>query len=314
MSLTAVIAGLGALPGLLVAELQARGLPFVLAELDGFPSAVEGAEAIRFRIERLVPFLDHLVGLGVTQVIMAGAVRRPDRLEPDLFDPRTATLVPRLLAAIGMGDDGALRIVIEIFEEWGLQVTGAHELLPDLLPSAGVLTRTQPSATHHVAAALGEAAVAEMGRADSGQACIVGQDGIAVQEGAEGTDAMIARLLHSPVVGVPSPALARAFTAVFGMPDHVAARMIAAAYERQAFAPRVRARGGVLFKAPKPGQDRRIDLPVVGPGTAVLAAEAGLAGIVIEAGGVMVIDLPRVLLLLDAMGLFLWVRPRGETA
>jgi DUF1009 family protein len=311
MSLTAIIAGQGALPGLIVAELQARGLSFVLAELEGNSSAVDGVEPVRFRVERLVPFLDHLVGLGVTQVVMAGAVRRPERLEPDLFDPRTATLVPRLLAATGQGDDGALRIIIEIFEESGLAVVGVHDLLPDLLPGSGVLTRAQPGQRHREAAQLGETTVAEMGRSDSGQACIVAGDEVALREGPDGTDAMIARLLHSPVVGVPSPALGRAFAAAFGMPDHVAARMIVAAYERLAAEPRVRARDAILFKAPKPGQDRRADLPVVGPGTAVLAAEAGLAGIVIEAGGVMVIDLPRVLMLLDAMGLFLWVRPRG---
>jgi UDP-2,3-diacylglucosamine hydrolase len=69
---------------------------------------------------------------------------------------------------------------------------------------------------------------------------------------------------------------------------------------------------GILFKAPKPGQDRRADLPVIGPGTALAAAKALLDGIVIEAGGVMVIDLPEVREILDGQGMFLWVRPRGS--
>ena len=33
--------------------------------------------------------------------------------------------------------------------------------------------------------------------------------------------------------------------------------------------------GGVFYKAPKPGQDRRIDLPTLGPATIEAAARAG---------------------------------------
>jgi DUF1009 family protein len=73
----------------------------------------------------------------------------------------------------------------------------------------------------------------------------------------------------------------------------------------------VNATGGILFKAPKPTQDQRADLPLIGLRTVMMAAEAGLDGIVIEAGGVMVLDLPTVRKVLDAQGMFLWVRPRG---
>ncbi|MDP5348885.1 MAG: LpxI family protein, partial [Paracoccaceae bacterium] len=66
--------------------------------------------------------------------------------------------------------------------------------------------------------------------------------------------------------------------------------------------------GAILNKAPKPGQDRRVDLPTIGPGTAMRAADAGLDGIVIEAGGVLVLDLPSVLRILDDKGMFLWAR------
>jgi DUF1009 family protein len=66
---------------------------------------------------------------------------------------------------------------------------------------------------------------------------------------------------------------------------------------------------GVLFKGPKTGQDRRVDLPAIGPATFEGAVRAGLAGVVIEAGGVMLLDAPRALEVADAAGLFLWVRP-----
>ena len=79
-----------------------------------------------------------------------------------------------------------------------------------------------------------------------------------------------------------------------------------------ALAERPDGEGGILFKAPKPGQDRRADLPTIGPETVRAAAGAGLKGIVIEAGGVIVLDRPGVIAACDRMGMFLWSRePQG---
>ena len=66
--------------------------------------------------------------------------------------------------------------------------------------------------------------------------------------------------------------------------------------------------GGVFFKAPKPGQDRRTDLPTIGPGTAEGVARAGLRGLVVEAGGVIVLHPDEVIATCDRLGLFLWMR------
>src|SRR5205823_4283459 len=62
--------------------------------------------------------------------------------------------------------------------------------------------------------------------------------------------------------------------------------------------------GGVLVKMKKPQQDRRADLPVIGPDTVAQAAAAGLGGIAIEAGGCLVLDLPAVRAKADAAGIF----------
>jgi len=47
---------------------------------------------------------------------------------------------------------------------------------------------------------------------------------------------------------------------------------------------------GVLVKAPKPGQDRRFDLPSIGPRTIELVASAGLAGLAVTAGSTMIAE------------------------
>ncbi len=65
------------------------------------------------------------------------------------------------------------------------------------------------------------------------------------------------------------------------------------------------ARGGVLAKASKPGQDLRIDLPTIGPTTVELAAAAGLAGIVGETGRMLLIDRDKTIARADELDLFI---------
>lgn len=65
----------------------------------------------------------------------------------------------------------------------------------------------------------------------------------------------------------------------------------------------------MLAKRPKPIQERRIDMPTVGVETVRLCDAAGLAGIVLEAGGALVVDREAVIRELDQRGLFLLVSP-----
>lgn len=270
MSRTAIIAGAGALPGLL-----AHALPegeTVLAALEGLPVDLPETALTRFRIERLVPFLDHLEEAGVTRVVFAGAVRRP-RLDPERFDARTAALVPRLLSAMGQGDDAALRAVLGLFEEHGFAVVGAAALRPDLVPGPGVVCGT-PSDADAADAARAAAIVAGLGRFDIGQGAVVAQGLCLALESLPGTDAML-DFVAAHAAGL--------------RPDPKGAR-------------------GLLYKAPKPGQDLRIDLPAIGPQTVARAAAAGLAGIAWQAGGAMLITPEATRAAAEAAGLFLWAR------
>jgi len=71
---------------------------------------------------------------------------------------------------------------------------------------------------------------------------------------------------------------------------------------------------GVRVKAPKPGQDRRIDLPAIGAETVQQAAKAGLRGIAVEAGGTIVPDLAAMVRAADEAGIFIaGIPPETET-
>ncbi|AXQ94026.1 UDP-2,3-diacylglucosamine diphosphatase LpxI [Cereibacter azotoformans] len=266
---TAIIAGTGALPRHLAWALRAAGEVPLVAALEGF--APEGLEAdITFRVERLVPFLRELETAGVSRLVFAGAVRRP-RLDPSLFDPLTAQMVPRLIGAMQAGDDATLRAVIAIFEEEGFAVVGVSDIAPDLVPEAATLCgapREGDVRDVGRAAAIVEA----IGRVDVGQGAVVAQGLCLAVEALPGTDAMLDWV-----------------AATAGRPDPAGAR-------------------GVLYKAPKPGQDRRIDLPTLGPATVARAAAAGLAGIAWEAGGVILLDREATVRAAEEAGLFLWAR------
>ena len=289
----ALIAGTGDLPLALLERLPERPLVCAMA---GFRPAI--TPDITFRIEHLGSFLAELEARGIKEVCMAGAVKRP-AIDPAAIDAATQPLVPRIADAIAQGDDGALRAIIAIIEDAGLAVKAAHDIAPDLLSDAGVLTRTPITFDNRQDAVLADQTLQEMGRADAGQSCIVRSGRVLGREGQSGTDAMIARFAPD---GDPLWAAVDGLGSVLGS----AAEWLSGPDGEPSDA-----RGAILFKGPKPDQDRRADLPVIGVQTAKGAIAAGFAGIVIAHDGVMVLDLPEVIKALDRAGLFLWVRPKG---
>nr|WP_283254908.1 UDP-2,3-diacylglucosamine diphosphatase LpxI [Marivita sp. GX14005] len=254
-----MICGQGSLPRIVVGTLTERPLVCVLR---GFEP--EGLAAdLTFRLEHLGTLMTDLTARGITHVCLCGAIRRPP-VDPAQIDAATAPLVPRLQRALTSGDDSALRIVMELFEEAGLGIVPVHRLVADLIAGPGIHTVKAPPSHTDEDARLGEKTVADMGARDVGQACVIRGGAVIAREDAAGTDAMLERLTPGA--------------------------------------------GGILYKAPKPTQDRRADLPAIGPDTPERVAAAGLDGIVISADGVLLLDRAKTVARCDALGLFLWVR------
>lgn len=299
----ALIAGTGGLPPHLVQSLVAQDRQPIVCEMRGFKSYVSGDfERLGFRLETLGTFLHTLKKHGVVEVCMAGALQRPD-VDPSAIDAATAPLVPRLTAAMAKGDDGTLREIVAIFEEQGFAVTGAADIAPDLLPAAGLYTIAAPNdLTQDLAAA--QVALVGMGQADQGQAMVLRDGAVIAIEDAGGTEAMLADFQDPQ--GEPSPpdGSMGELLGAFGEAIESVFNWLSSTDGDQASGD-----GAVLFKAPKPNQTLKVDMPLIGPDTAMQAAEAGLAGLVIPAGKVMVLDMPQVVAILDSHDMFLQVIP-----
>jgi DUF1009 family protein len=69
--------------------------------------------------------------------------------------------------------------------------------------------------------------------------------------------------------------------------------------------------GAVLVKVVKPGQDRRFDLPAIGPSTIMVGARVRLRAIGVEAGGVLLLERGRVRELCGRAGMTLYGLPAG---
>jgi UDP-2,3-diacylglucosamine hydrolase len=266
-----LIAGGGSLPVEIAEHCLRSGRPLFVIRLKGF--AGEGLDRFtgaEVGLAELGKCFKALKRAGCEAVCLAGQVNRPDfgSLMPDL---RGLAALPAAIAAARKGDDALLRMLVGEFEKEGFTVEGAHEVMDDLRLSAGLLGKVAPGAAHAADIEQALAAARAIGRLDAGQAAVVCRGLVLALEAAEGTDALLARVAELP-------------EALRGRPG---------------------APAGVLAKAPKPSQETRVDLPTIGPATVEAAARAGLAGIVGEAGHLLVLEREAVIGLADDLGLFI---------
>lgn len=266
-----LIAGGGGLPVEIAQHCERSGRPLIVIRLKGFASPelapYAGAEVGIAEIGKCIKALKRA---GCEAVCLAGIVARPDfsSLVPDL---RGLKLLPKAIAAARKGDDALLRLLVGEFEKEGFEVQGAHEVMDDLSLPAGYLgARKAGDDDLHDARRALEVARA-VGRLDVGQAAVVAHGLVLAVEAQEGTDAMLARVADLPAHLKGQPGAGR----------------------------------GVLAKAPKPIQETRVDLPTIGLATVQGVARAGLAGIVGEAGRLLVLDREAVIELADELGVFI---------
>lgn len=276
MSRLGLIAGGGALPVSVSARCEAEGRPVFLVRLAGFAdphlSRYPGIDAGLAEIGKV---LTALKKAGCTSVCFAGVVNRPDfrTLKPDL---KGASLLPGIVAAATRGDDALLRKILSIFEAEGYAIEGADDILGGETLPEGALGAVHPTPEQLSDLRKALDIAEKAGELDIGQGAVVCDGLVLAVEAQEGTDAMLVR-----VAGLP-------------------ADLRGSAADRK----------GALGKAPKPIQDLRVDMPVMGVRTVEMAAAAGLSGVGGLVGKLIVIDRDGVIEAADRLSLFVWGEAR----
>lgn len=189
-----LLAGGGALPVRIIAACRAAGRELFVIAFDGQTdqATVDGVPHLWTRLGAAGTILSRLREEGVSELVMAGRIRRPSlsELKPDW---RAAKLFARI-GAKALGDDGLLRAVAEALEqEEGFRLIGVGDLFTDFLTPPGPIGRLAPDEQAWADIAHGVRVARGLGALDVGQAVVVQQGLVLGVEAIEGTDALVAR-------------------------------------------------------------------------------------------------------------------------
>jgi UDP-2,3-diacylglucosamine hydrolase len=265
----AIICGGGTLPFAVADAVIKHGRRVVLFAIRGWadPKRVVGYPHYWAAVGQFGAFCRLARREGCRDVVFIGSMVRPAiwQIRPDF---KTLRLLPRIFGIFRGGDDHLLKGVAAIFEEHGFRLVGAHAVAPEILMPEGALGREHPNDRDRADIAKGLALLSAASPFDVGQAVVVADARVLAIEAAEGTDRMLARVADLRQSG------------------------------------RIASGRGVLVKAAKRNQDRRLDLPSIGPQTVEGAARAGLAGIAVVAGSTIVAEPTRIGATADRAGLF----------
>ncbi len=271
----AIIAGSGELPKRLLEACRATGRPAFVLALEGHTEPALVAGVEHVWI-RLGAAADGFAALHAAGV--ADVVFAGPVKRPSFASLMPDLRAAKILARVGvraLGDDGLLSALVKEFESEGFRVVGVDDVLADLVAPSGAIGRLLPDDTARADIARGLAVVHALGALDIGQGAVVEAGLVLGVEAIEGTDALI---------------------------------------ERAGKLKREGPRRGVLIKAKKPGQERRVDLPTIGVDTVDRVAAAGFAGIAIEAGSALIVDRDDVARRADAAGIFVVGVGAGDAA
>jgi DUF1009 family protein len=266
-----IIAGRGPLPCVIAASAAARGVPLHIVAIRGETrDEIERFPHTWIKWGEIGKMFAALDRNGCGDLVIIGGVNRPD-LANVKFDLGAIKTLPFLLSLGKGGDDHVLSRIVRFFEDKGYRVHGAGDVAPELLAGPGRLGDKAPSAEDQADIDLAFDVVRALGRFDVGQAAVVVKGHVLAVEAAEGTDAMLARCAELRAAGRAGRG----------------------------------GRAGVLVKAPKPGQEERVDLPTIGPETMNKASAARLAGVAVVTGRVLMAERDATIAAANEQGLFL---------
>ena len=266
----AILCGAGAFPLEVARDLSLAGRePFLVGVVGATDLAIEAYPHVWVRMGEVGKLFAALRQRAIAEMVIVGAMARPEFADLRL-DWGAVKRAAELAQLFRRGDNGLLVGLAAIFEREGIRIVGAHEAAPRLVAPAGPLGARAPSPEDETDIALGARLLEALSAFDAGQGAVIAAGRVLAIEAAEGTDAMLKRVADLRSQG----------------------RL------------RIAGPAGVLVKAPKRGQDLRLDMPAIGPKTIQNAATAQLRGAAVAAGRVLIAERERLSREADAAGLF----------
>lgn len=262
-----IIAGSGSLPRQLIVRCAEEGRAV-------FVVAVEG-ETEETTIENIPHIWARLGAVGhaiesMRQANVTDVVFAGKIGRPHISSLKPDALGAKLMAKLGLsllgGDAAIFKTIVKFFEVEGFRIVGISDIMQGMVAPRGAIGKHMPGRQAMEDITKGIPIAHKIGELDIGQAIIIKHGLVLGVEAAEGTDALVERC--------------------------------GALTERT--------EGGVLIKACKPIQERRVDLPTIGKHTVELVHQAGFSGIAIEAGHSLLADRAETIRTADTLGVFLF--------
>lgn len=277
----AILSGGGGLPVEAAIDAQAIGhdvLMIAIADEADFSALPASIRRERVEWGQVGALFRLLTAFQTDKLVLVGSIgKRPD-FHSLRLDWGAVQLLPRILSIVmGGGDEAVLDKVSTLFAERGFELAGVHEVAPHLLATTGLIGGPNVATNTQKDMSIACQAAWTAGRCDMGQGAVSVGGRLVAMEGAEGTDGLLAR--------VGQMRSERRFSAKGAV--------------------------GVLAKCPRPGQDRRLDMPTIGPRTIEGAKTAELACLVVEAGSVLVSQREETRAACAQLGISLIGKPRS---
>ena len=184
------------------------------------------------------------------------------------MDEYTLNLLPKLNAKLFQGDNELLSFIATEFEQKGYKILGASDVIPNVTVAPGCVCGSPYEFFRDISKA--DNVLKTLGPEDVGQGIVI-ENGLYWVSKPYNTNELLKFVAKTS--------------------SHL----------------RVNGLGGIV-KRPKADQDLRFDMPVIGPKTVDLACKAGLRGLVISPGSVMLLEKESCIEIAEANNFFILAR------
>ena len=267
-----IIAGNGKLPIELGRIIQNKGhdLQVIALKEEASPEISEFSPKW-CNLGKIGTIINLLKDTNCHDIILVGGVDKRPNISSIIGDIDTIKRIPKILSTLKGGDNTVLNGVIQIFEEEGFHVVGVQKYAPELLVEVGIFTKTKPNSLSNTDISIAMNVAKILGDFDIGQSVVVVGGRVIAVEAAEGTDLILQRCVEL----------------------HETQRV---SWD---------GRQGVLAKCVKQGQDLRVDLPTIGPETIRRVSAANLAGVIVSANTVLMIEREKTIAIANDANVFI---------